>query len=109
MEDKVFSLRWPGSFNALARPQPINKHFSTLHDHLDQIPIPQNTDLRERIAVYDQQIGEGNAEGNARVQTAIDDLVAQTRTIERAVAALDLGDVTIEGSDSLDNVDAVFQ
>ncbi|HEX2020977.1 MAG TPA: imelysin family protein, partial [Aurantimonas sp.] len=58
---------------------------------------------------YDQQIGEGNAEGNARVQAAIDALVKQTRTIERAVAALDLGSVTIEGSDSLDNVDAVFQ
>ncbi|MBB4004950.1 MAG: imelysin family protein [Aurantimonas endophytica] len=58
---------------------------------------------------YDQQIGEGNAEGNARVQAAIDGLVKQTRTIERAVAALDLGSVTIEGSDSLDNVDAVFQ
>ena len=66
-------------------------------------------DAAEGGEAYDQQIGEGNAEGNARVQTAIDDLVAQTRTIERAVAALDLGDVTIEGSDSLDNVDAVFR
>ena len=58
---------------------------------------------------YDQQIGEGNAEGNARVQAAIDALVAQTRTIERAVAALDIKDVKIEGSDSLDNESAVFQ
>ena len=58
---------------------------------------------------YDQQIGEGNAEGNARVQAAIDGLVAQTRTIERAVAALDIKDVKIEGSDSLDNEGAVFQ
>ena len=58
---------------------------------------------------YDQQIGEGNAEGNARVQAAIDGLVAQTRTIERAVAALDIKDVKIEGSDSLDNESAVFQ
>ena len=58
---------------------------------------------------YDQQIGEGNDEGNARVQAAIDGLVDQTRAIERAVAALDLGNVSIEGSDSLDNVNAVFQ
>ncbi|NDV85829.1 peptidase [Aurantimonas aggregata] len=63
----------------------------------------------ENGEAYDQQIGEGNAEGNARVQAAIDGLVKQTRSIERAVAALDLGNVTIEGSDSLDNVDAVFQ
>jgi putative iron-regulated protein len=58
---------------------------------------------------YDQQIGEGNAAGNARVQAGIDALIAQTRTIERAVAALDLKNVTIEGSDSLDNASAVFQ
>ena len=58
---------------------------------------------------YDQQIGEGNEAGNARVQAAIDGLVAQTRTIERAVAALDIKDVKIEGSDSLDNESAVFQ
>jgi putative iron-regulated protein len=59
---------------------------------------------------YDQQIGEGNAEGNAVVQAAIDGLIAQTRGIERAVALLELGDaVTIEDSDSLSNPDAVFQ
>src|SRR5215217_1215927 len=59
---------------------------------------------------YDQQIGEGNAEGNAVVQAAIDGLIAQTRGIERAVALLELGDaVTIENSDSLSNPDAVFQ
>ncbi len=59
---------------------------------------------------YDQQIAEGNAEGNAVVQAAIDGLIAQTRGIERAVALLNLGDaVTIEDSDSLSNPDAVFQ
>ncbi|BDA86030.1 peptidase [Aureimonas sp. SA4125] len=63
----------------------------------------------ENGEAYDQQIGEGNAAGNARVQAGIDALIAQTRTIERAVAALDLKNVTIEGSDSLDNADAVFQ
>jgi putative iron-regulated protein len=59
---------------------------------------------------YDQQIGEGNAEGNAVVQAAIDGLIAQTRGIERAVALLELDDaVTIEDSDSLSNPDAVFE
>ncbi|WP_423067079.1 imelysin family protein [Devosia sp. CN2-171] len=59
---------------------------------------------------YDQQIGEGNTEGNAAVQAAIDALIAQTRGVERAVALLNLGDaVTIEQSDSLTNPDAVFQ
>jgi len=58
---------------------------------------------------YDQMIGEGNAEGNAIVQTAIDGLIKQTRSIERAIAALKLGAIKLEGSDSLDNPNAVFQ
>jgi len=59
---------------------------------------------------YDQQIGEGNTEGNAVVQAAIDGLIAQTRGIERAVALLELQDaVTIEDSDSLSKPDAVFE
>ena len=59
---------------------------------------------------YDQMIGEGNEEGNAVVQAAIDALIAQARGIERAVALLELGNtVTIEQSDSLTNPDAVFQ
>ncbi|MEP9387017.1 imelysin family protein [Mesorhizobium sp. KR9-304] len=58
---------------------------------------------------YDQQIGEGNAEGNATVQAAIDGLVDQTKSIERAVAALKLDAIAFEGSDSLDSPDKVFQ
>lgn len=63
----------------------------------------------ETVEAYDQMIGEGNAEGNAAVQAVIDGLVAQTRSLERVIAALKLGDVTIEGSDSLDNPGAVFK
>ena len=58
---------------------------------------------------YDQQIGEGNTAGNARVQAGIDGLIAQTRAIERAVAALELGKLAVEGPDSLDQAGAVFQ
>ncbi|MEJ8570945.1 imelysin family protein [Microbaculum marinum] len=69
-------------------------------------------EIRKRAAdgeAYDQQIGEGNEAGNAAVQFAIDGLVDQTRSIERVVSELGLQGVTIEGSDSLDNPDAVFQ
>ncbi|WP_306257796.1 imelysin family protein [Pararhizobium sp. IMCC21322] len=58
---------------------------------------------------YDQMIAEGNTEGNAVVQAAIDGLIDQTRSIERAVAALELNPLEIEGSDSLDSPTAVFQ
>ena len=58
---------------------------------------------------YDQQIGEGNAAGNARVQAAIDALTSQTSAIEGAVAALNLAAIDFEGSDSLDDPEAVFE
>lgn len=66
-------------------------------------------DRAEAGEAYDQLIGEGNAEGNAIVQAAIDALIDQTRTIERIIAALDVAGVEIEGSDSLDDPAAVFQ
>jgi putative iron-regulated protein len=58
---------------------------------------------------YDQQIAEGNVEGNARVQAAIDALVDQTKSIERVVPALKLETIAFEGSDSLDAPDKVFE
>lgn len=63
----------------------------------------------ETVEHYDRMIAEGNADGNAVVQAAIDALIAQTRGIERAVAALGLSGVTIQQSDSLTSPDAVFQ
>ncbi|GAB4519655.1 MAG: imelysin family protein [Roseibium sp.] len=58
---------------------------------------------------YDQMLGEGNDEGNAVVQAAVDALVDQTASIERVVKALELDEVAFEGSDSLDNPGAVFE
>ncbi|MFT6557974.1 imelysin family protein [Sneathiella sp.] len=63
----------------------------------------------ESIEAYDQMIGEGNAAGNAVVQAAIDGLIDQTRSIERAVSTLGLKAIEIEGSDSLDKPSSVFQ
>ncbi|MCD1633715.1 peptidase [Martelella mediterranea] len=63
----------------------------------------------ETVEAYDQMIGEGNDEGNAVVQAAIDGLIDQTPSIERAIASLDLGQIELEGSDSLDAPEAVFQ
>ena len=61
------------------------------------------------VEAYDQMIAVGNDEGNAVVQAAIDGLITQTRSIERAIAALDLGSIELEGSDSLDSPDAIFK
>jgi len=54
-------------------------------------------------------IAEGNTEGNAVVQAAIDRLVDQTRSFERVVTALQLGGVKVEGSDSLDKPNEIFK
>lgn len=65
--------------------------------------IKQRAESKE---AYDQMLGEGNAEGNAMIQTGIDRLTDQTKTLERVVAALKLK-ATFEGSDSLDAPDKV--
>jgi putative iron-regulated protein len=57
---------------------------------------------------FDQMLAMGNEEGAAIITKAVDALVTQTRSIERAVAALG-GEIEVEGSDSLDNPNAVFQ
>jgi putative iron-regulated protein len=58
---------------------------------------------------YDQMIADGNTEGNRMIQDGIDGLIAQTHAVEKAVEALKIGAVAIEGSDSLDNPSAVGQ
>ncbi len=58
---------------------------------------------------YDMMLAPGNAEGEVLVMGAVNALVTQTASIERAVAALGLSKVGFEGSDSLDNPTAVFQ
>lgn len=58
---------------------------------------------------YDQMLGRGNKVGEDLVLAAVDSLVAQTQEIERAVNALGIQEIGFEGSDSLDNPDAVFQ
>lgn len=57
---------------------------------------------------YDQMLGMGNEEGAALINASVEALVTQTRSIQRAVAALG-AQIEVEGSDSLDNPMAVFQ
>lgn len=73
-------------------------------DALNVMVVSQGNGL-----AYDQLIAEGNVEGNAMVQTAIDALIGQTRNIERVVTLLGVSGVNIEGSDSLDDPSSVFQ
>jgi putative iron-regulated protein len=58
---------------------------------------------------YDMMLAQGNAEGEALIMAGVNGLIDQTRSIERIVAALGLQGIAFEGSDSLDNPEAVFQ
>lgn len=58
---------------------------------------------------YDQMLEAGNKDGEALVMGAVNALVTQTASIERAVTVLGLSKINFEGSDSLDNPNAVFQ
>ncbi|MCQ0094179.1 imelysin family protein [Roseovarius sp. M141] len=63
----------------------------------------------EAGTAYDQMLARGNAAGEALVMGGVDGLVDQTRTIERIVTVLGVDAIAFEGSDSLDDPDAVFQ
>jgi putative iron-regulated protein len=58
---------------------------------------------------YDQMLASNNAAGNALIEAVIEALLAQTKQIEQVVSALDLDSLEFEGSDSLDDPEAVFQ
>jgi len=90
------------------KPQLDEQMRANLDSSLDRLGrIKQVADSGEMS--YDQMLGEDNASGNAMVQEAIDALVMQTRTLERVVAALELGSIAFQGSESLDKPKAVFQ
>jgi putative iron-regulated protein len=57
---------------------------------------------------YDQMLAPGNAQGEALIMGGVNGLVTQTASIERAMAVLGVAG-ELEGSDSLDNPNAVFQ
>lgn len=54
-------------------------------------------------------LARGNAAGEALIMGGVDGLIDQTKTIERIVTALGAQGIAFEGSDSLDDPDAVFQ
>lgn len=58
---------------------------------------------------YDMMLERGNAAGEALIMGAVEALVDQTRSIERAVTVLGVDQIAFEGSDSLDDPQAVFQ
>ena len=56
---------------------------------------------------FDVFIAEGNTQGNQIVRAVVDSLVDQAKTTEKIIQALNLQNIQLEGSDSLDNPDSV--
>ncbi|EKE45061.1 lipoprotein, putative [Oceaniovalibus guishaninsula JLT2003] len=107
MDGSVVSGPSPSDLVAAADPQvdaQLRERLDASVEALDRVRDAANDGM-----AYDMMLARGNAEGEKLVMDAVDALVAQTRAIERAVAALDLGAIEVEGSDSLDAPDAVFQ
>ena len=75
------------------------------HDRLLTMKVTAD----ERRMAYDQMLAEGNTAGNKIMQDAIDALVVQAKSFETAMAPLGISSMEFEGSDSLDNPNAVFQ
>ncbi|GGD23137.1 imelysin family protein [Sinisalibacter lacisalsi] len=73
------------------------------------VALGEISDAAEGGLAYDQMLAMGNAEGEALIMGGVNALIDQTRAIERIVAALDLGGIALEGSNSLDNPGAVFE
>jgi putative iron-regulated protein len=81
---------------------------AALDDTLAQAKTLKDTADSGKMA-YDQMLASDNPEGNAMIEAVINALLEQTKQIEQAVAELDLGSLAFEGSDSLDDPEAIFQ
>ena len=71
--------------------------------HMNKIVDSANNGI-----TYDMLIGKENKEGNLLIQNAVDALILQSKNIEKVAKLLEINNLQVEGSDSLDNPEAVF-
>ena len=63
----------------------------------------------EKGITYDMLLAEDNQKGHQLIQNAVDALVEQSKGIEKVAILLNIENLQVEGSDSLDNPNAVFE
>ena len=63
----------------------------------------------EKGITYDMLLAEENQKGHQLIQNAVDALVEQSKGIEKVAILLNIENLQVEGSDSLDNPNAVFE
>ena len=81
---------------------------SAIHQSLAKAQVLVDSAEKQGVA-YDQLLAENNPNGNAKILAVVNALTEQTQSIEQAVVSLGLNKIEFEGSDSLDNPNAVFQ
>ena len=81
----------------------VKKSLNNTIFHMQQI-----VNSAENGVTYDMLIGEKNKSGNLLIQNAVDALVEQSKQIEKVAKLLQINNLQVEGSDSLDNPEAVF-
>ena len=81
---------------------------SALNDSIKAAQVLVDSAEKDGVA-YDQLLAEGNTAGNAKIMNLVSKLLDQTKAIESAVATYGLDSIEFEGSDSLDDEEAVFQ
>jgi putative iron-regulated protein len=90
----------------------VDPNLANTLDHEISETLQAADALRARAAdgmSYDMMLQVGNDEGKALINSLIDGLVTQSRSIERASAALDLAGVVLEADDTLEGAGDVFQ
>ena len=65
-------------------------------------------DAAEQGKPFDVLIGRDNTEGEVIIDRIVDALMEETRTIEKIINELDLNNVSIEGSTSLDDPTSIL-
>ena len=97
------------SISSLLREADNNLNQTTLESINKTIKnMKQIVNSAENGITYDMLISEKNKKGNQLIQNAIDSLVIQSKNIELAASVLNINNLQIEGSESLDNPNAVF-
>ncbi|MDC3024482.1 peptidase [Alphaproteobacteria bacterium] len=81
----------------------VKKSIDNTIFHMSQIVNSANNGV-----TYDMLIGKSNENGNRLIQNAIDALIIQSENIEKVAKLLEINNFQVEGSDSLDNPEAVF-
>lgn len=93
------------SINAMIRQQ-APALYAEMRARLEETELAMTALVEEgqRGNTYDVLIASGNTEGEAIITRIVDALMEETRTIEKIINELALANVSIEGSDSLDNI-----